>query len=86
MNVDLPGAVFPAQRVDLALLEREGDIVQRPHAGEVLADASRFQDGRHTDHLSTGRVDEVQSRRAPALREEMEGLREQPLPEYRATC
>jgi len=46
----LAGAVLPADRMNFPGMAVEADIVERPHAGETLADAAHRQDGRFLAH------------------------------------
>src|SRR5690606_35732385 len=45
------GTVFPQQRVNLAAVEREIDIVEGGYAEEALADGAGFEKGRGFDHV-----------------------------------
>ena len=55
--------VLAAQGVDLVFLQAEGDPVQGPHAGKVLGDVPRFQDGAHIPPATT-----PQTREGPRVR------------------
>ena len=46
-SVDLPGAVLADQRQDLARPDRQGDVRQRLHNAEALADAANLQQRPH---------------------------------------
>ena len=52
----LPGAVFAAQAMDLAALQVERDVLQRPHAGKGLRYVRQAQDFVHASAHSDGRT------------------------------